>query len=77
MNVVIYDIETLKEYFLVVALIPGEPYRVFKVNKDVNMLDAFIKFTEEHKDHYWVGYNNLRFDSQVVEWIIRNHENWY
>jgi hypothetical protein len=23
-----------------------------------------------------VGYNNLRFDSQVVEWIIRNHEEW-
>jgi hypothetical protein len=23
-----------------------------------------------------VGYNNLRFDAQVVEWIIRNHEKW-
>jgi hypothetical protein len=33
MKVVMYDIETLKEYFLVVALVPQEPYRVFKVNK--------------------------------------------
>jgi len=28
MNVVIYDIETLKEYFLVVCLVPNHPYRV-------------------------------------------------
>ena len=77
MNVIIYDIETLKEYFLVVCLIPGETYRAFKVNAEDNNLDAFINFIEKHKDHYWVGYNNLRFDSQVVEWIIRNHEYWH
>jgi len=77
MNVIVYDIETLKEYFMVVALIPGEPYRAFKVNKYENSLDAFINFTEEYKDYNWVGYNNLRFDSQVVEWIIRNHDNWH
>jgi len=77
MNVIIYDIETLKEYFLVVCLIPGEPYRAFKVNAEDNNLDAFINFTEKHRDYYWVGYNNLRFDSQVVEWIIRNYENWH
>jgi hypothetical protein len=76
-NVIIYDIETLKEYFLVVALIPQEPYRVFKVNKDENNLDAFINFTEKYKDYHWVGYNNLRFDSQVIEWVIRNYENWH
>ena len=76
-KVIIYDIETLKEYFLVVALIPQEPYRVFKVNGNENNLDAFINFTEKYKDHYWVGYNNLRFDSQVIEWVIRNHEHWH
>ena len=77
MNVIIYDIETMKEYFLVVALIPGEPYRTFEVNKDKNNLDAFMSFTEQYKDYYWVGYNNLRFDSQVVEWVIRNCEYWH
>jgi hypothetical protein len=76
-KVIIYDIETLKEYFLVVCLIPGEPYRAFKVNKDQNMLDAFINFTEKHRDHHWVGYNNLRFDSQVIEWVIRSHHDWH
>ena len=78
-NVIIYDIETLKEYFLVICFIPGQtdPYKTFKVNKDENSLDAFINFTEEHKDYYWVGYNNLRFDSQVIEWVIRNHHYWH
>lgn len=77
MNVIIYDIETLKEYFLVVALIPGQPQRVFEVNKNKNNLDAFISFTEQYKDYYWVGYNNIRFDSQVVEWVIRNYDYWH
>jgi hypothetical protein len=36
-----------------------------------------MRFTEQHDEHYWVGYNNLRFDSQVVEHIIRNYENWH
>jgi len=77
MNVIIYDIETLKEYFLVVCLIPGETYRAFKVNAEENNLDGFVKFINEHKHHYWVGYNNLRFDSQVVEWVLRNYEHWH
>ena len=77
MNVIIYDIETLKEYFLVVCLIPQEPYRVFRVNAEQNDLDAFIKFAEDYKDYYWVGYNNLRFDSQVIEWVMRNNEYWH
>jgi len=77
MNTIIYDIETLKEYFLVVCLIPQEPYRVFKVNSEQNDLDAFVRFTEQHQDYYWVGYNNLRFDSQVVEWVLRNYEHWH
>jgi hypothetical protein len=77
MNVVIYDIETMKECFVVVCLIPGEPYKTFEVSQYKNELDGFIRFTEEYSEHYWVGYNNLRFDSQVVEWVIRSHMHWH
>lgn len=77
MNVILYDIETMKECFMVVAMIPGESPKVFKVTKHYNNLDAFIAFTEKHEDWWWVGYNNLRFDSQVIEWVIRNHEHWH
>ena len=78
MNILIYDIETLKELFLVVIYNPESDVTYeFQVSRWTNQLDAFMKFIEEHDEHYWVGYNNLRFDSQVVEHIIRNYENWH
>jgi hypothetical protein len=78
MNVLIYDIETLKEFFLVVVYSPTEDkYYEFSVNQWQNDLDKFIRFTAEHNEYYWVGYNNLRFDSQVVEWVLRNYDEWH
>jgi hypothetical protein len=78
MNVLIYDIETMQELFLVGVYDPHTNlYFEFEVSKEHNDLDGFIKFAESHKEYYWVGYNNLRFDSQVIEWILRNNENWY
>jgi hypothetical protein len=78
MNVLIYDIETLVEMFLVGIYDPQtDMYFEFEVSKKVNELDSFLRFAEAHNMHYWVGYNNLRFDSQVIEWILRNAENWH
>jgi len=77
-KVIIYDIETLKEYFLIKLYDPDtKKWFKFGVNKWENTLDGFIKFTETYKDYYWVGFNNLKFDSQVIEWIIRNYEKWH
>lgn len=75
--VLCYDIETMQELFLVVCMIPGKTPKKFEVSKFKNQLDGFMKYIDTHKNYYWVGYNNLRFDSQVVEWIIRNYENWH
>ena len=77
MKVLVYDIETLKRLFLFIAYIPetDQWYR-FKVYGTVNELDKFIKFAEQYEDYYWVGYNNLSFDSQVIEWIYRNYSGW-
>jgi len=78
MNVLIYDIETMQELFLVSIYNPGTgAMHDFEVSKNTNQLDAFVRFTEQYDEYYWVGYNNLRFDSQVVEWIIRNHQQWH
>ena len=76
-DVIIYDIETMQELFLIVCMVPGKAGKSFQVSKWKNQLDAFVRYTEAHPDAYWVGYNNLRFDSQVVEWILRNYENWH
>jgi hypothetical protein len=78
MNVLIYDIETMQELFLVCIYNPEtQQWHEFQVSKNTHQIDAFVRMTEDYKDFYWVGYNNLRFDSQVVEWIIRNHQNWH
>lgn len=77
-KVLIYDIETLAEMFLVGIYIPEEDeYLEFEVSKAKNQMDSFTKFADSHSDYFWVGYNNLRFDSQVVEWVLRNAENWH
>lgn len=77
MNVLIYDIETMQELFLVGIYLPKEDtYFEFEVSKNKDELFKFVEFTEMFGHYYWVGYNNLRFDSQVIEWILRNQENW-
>ena len=76
-DVICYDIETMKECFIVVCMKPEKTPKSFTVSKWHNELDAFVKYCEENKDAYWVGYNNLRFDVQVVEWIFRNYRNWH
>jgi len=77
-DVVIWDIETMRECFLVGVYVPSDgEYYEFSVNKWENQLDSFIRFTEKYSEHYWVGYNNLRFDSQVVEWVLRSYEQWH
>ena len=78
MKTVTFDIETMQELFLVGIYDPHtDDYFEFEVSKWANELDSFVRFTEAHKDDYWVGYNNLRFDSQVIEHIFRNYEHWY
>jgi len=78
MKILVYDIETLKEMFLIGIYEPyTDMYFEFEISAERDELHSFISFTETHSDCFWVGYNNLRFDSQVIEWIIRNSEEWY
>jgi hypothetical protein len=78
MKVIITDIETMAEFFLCGCYDPQTGiYHNFELNKNKNQLDAMIRFFEEKNDHYFVTYNGLRFDSQVLEHIIRNNNNWH
>lgn len=77
MKIVVHDIETLLEMFLIGLYVPEhQEYYEFEVSREKNTLDALIKFIDRYEQHYWVGYNSLSFDSQVIEWIIRNHHKW-
>ena len=78
MNVLIYDIETCQELFYICIFNPQTNEVVgYGINYDDNQIDLMMQAFDKYKDYYWVGYNNLRFDSQVVEWIIRNYEQWH
>lgn len=77
LKIFISDIETYKEFFLVGVYIPErDEYIEFEVSRWVNTLDKLVRFIQDNPEHYWVMYNGLRFDSQVLEWIIRNYEKW-
>ena len=76
-KILIFDIETLKEMFLVGVYHPNtDEYFDFEISKGKNQITSFINFVKKYKEYYWVGYNNLRFDSQVIEWILENYKNW-
>jgi hypothetical protein len=65
----------MQELFLVGIYLPEEDtYWEFEVSKNKDELVKFIEFTQLFGHYHWVGYNNLRFDSQVLEWIFRNSE---
>lgn len=77
MKFLIYDIETLKEMFLVgIYDVQTGEYIEFEISEGINQITGFINYIDSHSDYYWVGFNCLRFDGQVVEWIIRRSEFW-
>jgi hypothetical protein len=78
MNVIVTDIETMAEYFLCVCYDPQtNKYRKFEVSRWKNTIDRMAGYFEEKNDHYFVTYNGLRFDSQVIEHILRNYDKWH
>ena len=78
LKVLIVDIETYDELYLLVAYHPDEKrYYKFEVSKWKNELDGMMKFLEDHSEHYVVTFNGLSFDSQVIEWIIKHHQDWW
>ena len=78
MKVFIYDIETMQELFLIHVYDPQQDKGYdFLISQWHNNFDGFIKLLHDNPEHYWVGYNNLRFDAQVVEWVLRSYEDWH
>ena len=67
MKVLCYDIETMQELFLINILDPEmHEQHEFMVSKWHNNLDVMINFINEHKDFYFVGYNNLLLETTII-----------
>lgn len=79
MDILIWDIETLKRLFLASFWDPlKDEWYEFEISSRRNDLYALVKFLKEtHKDKYFVGFNNVKFDAQVIEYILRQYKGWY
>lgn len=72
------DIETYKECFDVGFYFPEEnKWYEFQICKYRNDLYKFVKFWAEEKIDYLVFFNGINFDQQVIEWIMRNYQDWH
>lgn len=74
----ISDIETPREFFLFGGRFrdTGEIVK-FRINRWQNDLYAMVKWIHDHRDTWFVGFNYWAFDSQVIEYILRNYESWH
>lgn len=73
-DVLIFDIETPSGCFLACFYDFEEGYKDFIIWEKQNDLYEFISFLEKNKHKYFIGFNNLTFDNQVIEWIFRNYD---
>jgi len=72
---VIYDIETLKNCFTACFLdYKTGKQKDFVIHKSRNDFKDFIIFLMKLKknNYYFVGFNNLNFDSQILQYIFEN-----
>lgn len=73
--IVIYDLETLRNYFLYVDIsLETDSFNVFEISKFKNDLVPLLKHVAKLKGQ--IGFNNVAFDSQVQEYIIKNYKKW-
>jgi len=69
--VVIYDLETLKDFFLYVDLDSNSnTFNIFEISKFRNEYLLLLSHLQRLKGQ--IGFNNVAFDSQVQEYLIRN-----
>jgi hypothetical protein len=72
-----YDIETPRGMFLLSIYSPLEDKWIdCEISRRKNQIDLLVKCIETYNEYYWVGFNNIKFDAQIIEWIVRNYENW-
>ncbi len=76
-DIIVYDLETPEQCFLASFYIreTGE-WRDFLINAYQNDLYLLLKFLDENKNKWFCGYNVLKFDGQVIEFILKNYSSW-
>lgn len=74
---VCYDIEGYKRMFLLCAISIDRIHRFqFEISRRKNELFALLKFLKDNKFDFACGYNNVSYDSQVIQYIMDEGEDW-
>ena len=79
MRRVIYDLETLSNLFTACFLdVDTDKKKQFILYNNKKYFVEFISFLESIKTNNYtlVGFNNVYFDAQIIEFIFDNHKNW-
>lgn len=77
-RILIGDIETLKECFDVGLYdFVNDTWHEFQISKYKNDLYSFIKFYNKENWDYVVWYNGIGFDTQIIQYIIEEHDKWF
>jgi len=74
LNYVVYDIESTKSCFLIVLRdFQSKKQVTYKISKFRNDYDLFVSHWKSlsSRNYYFVGFNNLDFDAQVIEFILK------
>lgn len=74
----IYDIEMFLVgfYYLDVDVKTGE-YREFEISERKNDLYSFVKYIRDGGIDWMIGFNNVNYDMQIVQFIVDRHEQWH
>lgn len=78
LRIAISDIETLKECAMFGFYdFENDKWHIFEISKFQNDLYAFVKFYSKTNWDRVVWYNGIDFDTQVIEFILKNYEKWF
>lgn len=77
MDVEIYDIECLAGMFLYCGFNPtSETWVEFEISEYRNDVFALCKHLCSLRGVYLISYNGVKYDAQVLQYIIDNHQRW-
>jgi len=77
-RIAIADIETLKCCSMFGFYdFEKDKWDIFEISEFRNDLYAFVKFYSKTNWDRVVWYNGIDFDTQVIEYILRNYEKWF
>lgn len=64
----IYDIESYPNFFCAVFR-NGDEYKIFEISSRKNDYRDFLDFYTEDNIKYAMGFNNVRYDAQILHWL--------